>query len=189
VAQRGRPTVITAEVERAIARHGDLSLDALRARLATDGHAVSRAALCRYRKRVATGDAADAPPAVSELAHAADAAVAEAASTGAPAPLLRARDVLNAAMAGWAPKLAKDPRAVRAYVALANRLIVVERAIVECTPVAPESRYAPVEGAALEALLTRAQDAADPGGELAAAKSRIAALMNVLEMRLGGAPT
>lgn len=172
----GRSSVVTPELRAAIARHDGpgVTLDTLRARLEGEGFQISRATLGRHVPR----QAISGPPtgAAGAVARAADAAVV----AGELAPLYAARDEVAAGLAKLAPKLGRDHRAVRSYARLVEIQTKIARAIVECTPRPPEERYAPVEAAALAALLTRAQGAAD-ADELGALRDRVAAQADAIQ--------
>jgi hypothetical protein len=178
----GRPSVVTPAVAEAIERHRAAGgLDAVLARLAEDGHTVSRSSLARHLR------AHRRPANPVRPSEPTPGAVADADAPDRLRNLARAQAYLAAALDAHGPKLGRDRKAVLSFASIIKAAAEVARAIDEATPRPPEQRYAAVEGAALVALLTRAREAADPAGRLAAAEARIAALMGVLEKRLGGA--
>lgn len=149
-----RPSVVTDAVKAAIARLGGpgVTLAVLRSRLAAEGHAVSVATLSRHLGARPRLEGAT-PAAVARHARAALASDDLAELRAAQAEVARARQ-------GWAPFLGTDPRAVRAYAALAKLQKEITASIVELTPRPEADRYAPIESAALAELLERCEGAA-----------------------------
>jgi hypothetical protein len=146
----GRPSSITPEIASAIeaARQSGSTVAAHHRRLAEAGTRIARGTLDKYLQRAAGERTAEATSAATA-----------ALGGGTLAELLVAAREIAKARADWVTWLGSDPRAVRAYAALARLSTDLARAIAELAPPPlPNPDHDPACAAAKKRLLAMADE-------------------------------
>lgn len=177
-----RPTLVTPALQVLIEslRGPGLSTAQLHARVVAAGGKISPATLHRYLKRGPAFPAHMRAPAPYIRPEALLAQAGEALATDDVAELRQAKGAVAAAMRRFELTLGDSPKSVTSYRSLISSLRELTQAVAELTPKSAEDRYAPIESAAVAALLSRCEQAAKLDDDLRGRLQRQSELLDRL---------